>query len=142
MAGGAGKNEVNGGNGSENGGPGGNGQPGAGNGAGNPVGTGGDTGNKSGTGGLMVIYSNEFENNGSLESCGVIAGIAYSFGGFGGASGGGSINVFSKSIIEIGTTKVNGGKTYEEYEGSWGGTGTVNIGNISSGSYVSEYKNY
>ena len=67
MAGGAGKNEVNGGNGSENGGPGGNGQPGAGNGAGNPVGTGGDTGNKSGTGGLMVIYSNEFENNGSLE---------------------------------------------------------------------------
>ena len=100
----------------------GNGGPGGwsdrqGGGAGNPGGRGGPGSNNSidptmskggnGTGGLLVIYANEYENNGSLTATGSQGGYAQMGGG---GSGGGSINLFIENdITNDGTVNINGG---------------------------------
>ena len=116
-------------------------------GAGNPAGSGSNGSGENGTGGLLVIYSNEFENNGSLTAHGYNGRKGqsgdYVFGG--GSSGGGSINIFTNQPTNInslgtvvntkysqmlGTTNVAGGTTLAA-----GGAGTINIGEIREGQY-------
>ena len=104
---------------------------------------------ENGTGGLLVIYTNSFENNGIIESKGVdssyvirnettITGTSAT----GGASGGGSINIFYKNLIRKGTINADGGigrpciGFYDNWKGGSGGKGSVSIGNITTGSYV------
>lgn len=152
------------GNGSENGGIGGSGRGYrqksswywrvAGGGAGNPGGNGGqnDIGNdesrkgENGTGGLLVIYTNDFYNIGTIESNGAMGAESNDTGSYqkdagGGSSGGGSINIFYKQNIDLkGKIIADGGDkcTY----GSNGGTGSITVGSIATGSFVCEYKNY
>lgn len=125
-------------NGSSTGGAGGNGAAnsmytyGAGGGAGNPIGTCVSSCSSAtyGTGGLLVIYSGNFENNGSITSNGSKGGNAYRAGG--GGSGGGSINIFYTMLTTKGTVTANGGSygvgtrnSSERSNGGSGGTGTV-----------------
>lgn len=126
------------GTGSSLGGSGGNGAAnsvytyGAGGGAGNPIGT--CVSNCSsatyGTGGLLVIYSGNFDNNGSITANGSKGGNAYRAGG--GGSGGGSINIFYTMLTTKGTITANGGSYGvgtrnggEKANGGSGGTGTI-----------------
>ena len=131
-----------------NGGPGGNAYNNgeAGGGAGNPGGT-PDGGN--GTGGLLIIYSNEYQNNGSIIANGTSGGSRGR--GSGGASGGGSINIFTNQSTGInslgivtntrynellGSISISGGQRVgETYKSGAGGTGTINIGEIRDGQY-------
>ena len=83
-------------------------------------------------GGLLIIYSDSYENNGSITAKGSSPTTATYAGG---ASGGGSINVFTnneislnKTVSAAGGTKINNGGT--------GGTGSITIGNISTGTFV------
>lgn len=94
---------------------------------------------ENGTGGLLVIYSNNFENNNTIEAKGT--GNLESFQGpiKGGCSGGGSINVFYNNISSIGNIDTIGGST--SISGA-GGTGSITIGNIKEGNFVCEHKNY
>ena len=121
-------------------------------GAGNPGGPGtsiGGTAGANGTGGLLIIYSNEYENNGSITALGKTS----NYGDWlpGGSSGGGSINIFtnqSTGINSLGTvintkynqmkgnTNASGGPSFTaKRESGAGGTGTVNIGEIRNGQY-------
>jgi len=126
------------GNGSSSGGAGGNGAAnaqytyGAGGGAGNPIGS--CVSNCSsatyGTGGLLVIYSGNFANNGSITANGSKGGNAYRAGG--GGSGGGSINIFYAMLTTKGTVTASGGSYgvgtrsgSERSNGGSGGAGTV-----------------
>ena len=124
-------------------------------GTGNPGGRGSNNWTRkdgnNGTAGLLVVYSNEFENNGLLSSNGTTG--AQKGGGYhvGGASGGGSINVFTNhptNINELGTIineKYNeirgnmiasgGASAGSSTRGGAGGAGTVNIGEIRDGQY-------
>ena len=77
------------------------------NGVGNPAG---------GTGGLLIIYANEYENNGTISAKGTDTSS------YGGASGGGSINLFYLNLISAGNVSVVGGS---RSSGGAGGTGTV-----------------
>lgn len=119
----------------------------AGGGAGNPggngargVSTGNHVGNYSndkgndGTGGLLVIYSDKYNNVGTIEANGVASRAVGNVAG--GASGGGSINIFYNEVIQNNACYANGG-TGANYGGS-GGAGTVTKGNVSSGSFVKE----
>lgn len=57
------------------------------------------------------------------------------------ASGGGSINIFYKQILNRGTITANGGSSIygEAGNAGWaGGNGSISIGNISSNSYIAE----
>ena len=112
-------------NGSSEGGPGGLCSGGecysGGRGAGNP---------RGGTGGLLIIYANEYTNNGTLTAKGTSV-TDYN----GGSSGGGTINIFYKTKTSNGTTNVTGGSTY----GGAGGNGTVTYTEISSN--TSNYTN-
>ena len=85
-------------------------------GAGNP----GSTGAQNGTGGLLIIYANQYINDGTISATGAIGG---SSGSSGGSSGGGSINIFSISNGSLGTVYRNGGS--RNGNGGAGGTGTV-----------------
>ena len=126
------------GNGSSSGGAGGNGAAnaqytyGAGGGAGNPIGS--CVSNCSaatyGTGGLLVIYSGNFANNGSITANGSKGGNAYRAGG--GGSGGGSVNIFYAMLTNKGTVTASGGSYgvgtrsgSERSNGGSGGAGTV-----------------
>ena len=143
------------GNGGANGGAGGYGRLsggghngyGAGGGAGNPGGSGTPNGS-NGTGGLLVLYANEYENNGMLTARGSAGGSA---GTGGGSSGGGSINIFTNQKIGIdqlgiftdvryeeilgSRSYVGGGSFGNNQRGGTGGTGTINIGEIRKGQY-------
>ncbi|MBE6160970.1 MAG: hypothetical protein E7158_01940 [Firmicutes bacterium] len=149
FAGGSGSGEINGGSGGiagDNGGAG----------AGNP-------GGSNGTGGLLVIYANEYKNNGTISAHGASGGSANAGGG---GSGGGSINIFTNQDLNIdrvgivtntryneilGNTNVTGGSGGGSRLGGTGGLGTVNIGEIRNGQYYeltelierekTEYKN-
>ena len=89
----------------------------------------------NGTGGLLVIYSNNYVNNGILSANGTTNNISYSpTYGVGGASGAGSINIFtnqSTDNIIKGTTSVVGGQSKTSSTGSGsrtggsGGSGTI-----------------
>ena len=123
----------------------------AGGGAGNPGGNGGqnDSGNaidgagKNGTGGLLIIYSDNINNTGKIESNGS-KGTLYTMIS-GGSSGGGSINIFYKNNITCtGPIEAKGGEvkgSTDELIGGNGGNGTISIGNISSGTYQSDTGN-
>ena len=118
---------------------------------------------ETGTGGLLIVYTkNLVVNNGSLFSAegknggGCVAGGGTGNSGSGssggGASGGGSINIFMEEIkISEGTIasyiKVSGGTggsgtggTYNARGGN-GGTGSCNIGYITTGTYQKYYSN-
>ena len=133
-----------------NGGAGGNsyGRNYGGGGAGNPGGS-GDPAGASGTGGLLILYANEYENNGLISAYGYRGGSSST--GPGGSSGGGSINIFTNQATDINQlgiitdTRYNeilGNKSYVGgsaagtlYRGGAGGTGTLNIGEIRKGQY-------
>lgn len=109
-------------------------------GAGNPAGSLSHQRANNGTGGLMIIYGQEIRNgNGKIQSKGGNGGVGYNAGG--GGSGGGSINIFYKNLIEQGDINADGGnggayKNTGVYGGA-GGNGTITVGNISTGTFVS-----
>lgn len=141
--------------GSSIGGPGGIGRisgggvTGAGGGAGNPGGSGAYTGSsgETGTGGLLVIYADSLINNSTISSDGSNGG--YTGGGNGsggGGSGGGSINLFYNTTFTRGNINCNGGaagnrpwewKVVGCYGGA-GGSGSITIGNISTGTFLKD----
>lgn len=94
---------------SNEGGEGGTGNPGVGN---------------NGTGGLLVLYANEYENNGLIRANGTDSSV----GGKGGhgSSGGGSMNIFYTANIIKGIVEAKGGLI-----GGAGGAGTVTYTQIS-----------
>ena len=107
-----------------------------GGGAGNPGGNGirGLNGS-NGTGGLLIMYANNIINNKTISANGTTGGKAYNGGG---SSGGGSINIFyNNEYSNNGTVVANGGTAAGTNKGGAGGKGTVSIGNISTGTYVS-----
>lgn len=88
---------------------------------------------KEGTGGLLIIYSQNIYNVGTIESSGSAAcypiGYNTSVSCSGGSSGGGSINIFyGNELTNNGSIIANGGKTIvgAGYNGGDGGDGTVN----------------
>lgn len=118
----------------------------AGGGVGNPggksVGNDNSARGADGTGGLLIVYADIMNNNGSITAQGVTNKGQY--GGVGGSSGGGSVNIFYKSKINIGYTSADGGSrginansNFDIYSGA-GGNGTVSKGSIATGSYVGE----
>ena len=133
-----------------NGGAGGNsyGRNYGGGGAGNPGGS-GDPAGASGTGGLLILYANEYENNGLISAYGYRGGSSST--GPGGSSGGGSINIFTNQATDINQLGIITDTRYNEilgnrsyvggsaagtlYRGGAGGTGTLNIGEIRKGQY-------
>lgn len=118
----------------------------------------------NGTGGLLTIYTDSFVNNGTITADGVAGrGCPSRTCATGGASGGGSINIFSndKIIIKdlnesetevynriLGNTTANGGaggtgwrntsgSNTASVKSGAGGKGTVSIGKITNGTYIS-----
>jgi hypothetical protein len=113
----------------------------AGGGAGNPGGIGSGVScceynsGQNGTGGLLIIRANNVTNGGTISSRGSNGG--YATGASGGSSGGGSINIFTYgSYTSTGTVIATGGDamTY----GSLGGNGSISIGSIATGNFVSQ----
>ena len=94
-----------------------------------------NTNRPSGTGGLLTLYADTLYNNGTISSNGV-NNVAYSYGNWtvgGGASGGGSVNIFARIIKEIGVQTANGGiSTGATFAGGSGGTGSVTVNEIGS----------
>lgn len=92
---------------------------------------------KNGTGGLLIIYSKEMTNNGTIEAKGIsssISNLTSTEGGVytAGASGGGSINIFySERFINNGVCNANGGEAINGIQdastisGGAGGNGTI-----------------
>jgi len=163
---GAGSN-VTGGTGSSTGGAGGAGkgarnytqsgtQANAGGGAGNPgangvkINSSGTTSTykgSDGTGGLLIIYGNEVNNIGNIESKGSNGGNTASSNNNksvgGGASGGGSINIFYNTLYNNeGNIYVTGGTGGTKYgtgkAGGNGGAGTVTSGSLANHRYTSD----
>lgn len=98
---------------------------------------------QKGTGGLLILYANNFIMNesGKINVSGKNGGVAHTGGG---SSGGGSINIFYNSeYINNGNLNVAGGvRVGNSTIGGAGGAGSISIGNISTGTYQSTYKNY
>ena len=93
---------------------------------------------ENGTGGLLIIYGNDIQNNSNIISNG---SNGQNLGPTGGSSGGGSINIFYRNSCNSGNVNANGGESVANYGGA-GGEGSISIGNISTGTYESTYKNY
>lgn len=125
----------------------------AGGGAGNPGGYnefGKHTQNNrapNGTGGLLVIYTDKLDSTGEITSNGSDGGYVTSSGSYasGGASGGGSINIFYQSLVHLGKCNAKGGlgkegaaKNNVGYSGN-GGNGGVMVGDISSGTFIERH---
>ena len=106
----------------------------------------------SGTGGLLVIYADRLNNSGTISSNGSNGAGAwcnlpgeYKGAVGGGGSGGGSVNVFYKSVSNMGTIIANGGvggdvlnattHTMGCFNGGNGGSGAVTVGSVSTGSF-------
>ena len=104
-----------------NGGTGGNGYYG---GTGNPGGRGYNDEyiGTTGTGGLLILYSNILNNTGIISSNGTDSN------GYGGASGGGTINIFYNKLTHEGTMKTTGGNGQN---GGNGGDGSVWLQDIN-----------
>lgn len=101
----------------------------------------------NGTGGLLIVYSNNVENNGKINSQGSNGSYTSKethYFAHGGASGGGSINIFYKGqYTGSGSSDVSGGWTrvYGKDGSVWlrkGGDGTVTTGSISTGTFVKD----
>ena len=107
--------------GEENGGTGGNGYYG---GTGNSGGIGynDEYNGTTGTGGLLILYSNILNNTGIISSNGTDSN------GYGGASGGGTINIFYNKLTHEGTMKTTGGNGQN---GGNGGDGSVWLQDIN-----------
>lgn len=109
-------------------------------GAGNPRGTSYWNNSKEGfdgTGGLLILYAKSVINNNLITSYGTSTDtISSSAKYFGGASGGGSINIFYTSSFSKGTIEATGGSAGEN--GGAGGNGCISYGSIASGSYVAD----
>ena len=78
---------------------------------------------QTGTGGLLIINTDALENTGTINSSGMKGG--YGSGASGGSSGGGSINIFYRTLISEGTITSTGGA--EVSAGSKGGDGSVTL---------------
>lgn len=101
--------------------------PSASMGAGNPGG---------GTGGLIIIYSNIVHNNSNIMSKGSESWAASIRGG---GSGGGSINIFyTQQYKNTGTINADGVACSNGGNGGAGGNGTITIGSIATGTFVSD----
>ncbi len=112
-------------------------------GVGNPGGTSYGNANakgNNGTGGLLMVFANSINNNGKITANGVGNGRTNA----GGSSGGGSINIFYKNtftnanennITAAGGISVNNSKYGKAGNG---GNGSVTIGSIETGSFVSK----
>lgn len=77
---------------------------------------------KSGTGGLLIIYTENLNNNGQIESNGIANGSSSQINeGYyqipGGSSGGGSINIFYIDTCTTNAISSGGEATYD-----WGAT--------------------
>ena len=88
----------------------------------------------NGTGGLLIISANKIINTGVIAATGVSGG--YGSGASGGSSGGGSINIFVKEDYSS-TGTVSANDTVAQSYGGRGGAGSVTIGSISTGTFVS-----
>ena len=145
-SGGSGGVSTCGSNGTSNGGAGGskiNCSIVASGGAGNPGGTGSNRYNNgsNGTGGLLIIYSDSYQNNGTINVSGSTGGIYSSI--IGGGSGGGSINIFTNQDTKIEQSEIVTDTRYNEILGTASyvggranaGSGTINIGEIRNGKY-------
>jgi hypothetical protein len=85
---------------------------------------------ETGTGGLLIIYGYNIYNNGTIESKGSAskfpAGYNTSVAASGGSSGGGSINIFYKTLENIGTITAQGGQSGAcAVKGGNGGDGSI-----------------
>lgn len=130
----------------ENGGKGGNGMAANGSqynggGAGNPGGTktyGPCEDGKNGTGGTLIIYGKNITNNELISADGCDGG--YGGDSSGGASGGGSINIFyQESFNQKKDLHANGGTGGTSGQrGGNGGNGTVSRGKIINGVYTND----
>ena len=78
---------------------------------------------QTGTGGLLIINTDALENTGTINSSGMKGG--YGSGASGGSSGGGSINIFYRTLISEGTITSTGGAAVSA--GSKGGDGSVTL---------------
>ena len=98
---------------------------------------------ENGTGGLLIIYADTLYNNGEITSKGSnVKGKQYSSAnrvGGGGASGGGSINIFANYAKQVGEIGAKGGTTSMSSSGlsyyslgGAGGEGTVTINELGS----------
>ena len=87
----------------------------------------------NGTGGTLIIYCQSFANESNILSKG-----SRGDGQGGGNSGGGSINVFYNNLITRGTINVDGGPSHTAYGTTVesGPTGSISLGDISTGTYV------
>lgn len=86
---------------------------------------------KDGTGGLLIMYTNQYNNKGTIESNGTESTDTIS--PVGGASGAGSINIFYNEFIANNTCIAKGGES--KCYGGEGGNGSITIGNISTGTF-------
>ena len=90
---------------------------------------------QKGTGGLLILYATSFDNQNTIESKGSNSGLnsssnATTYCRPGGASGGGSINIYCKEIINEGTITAAGGiGAIGALTGGNGGNGSVTIVN-------------
>lgn len=85
-------------------------------------------------GGLLILFSNQFNNEGTIEANGVDNTNQHDIQG--GSSGGGSINIFYEKLIANQSCIAKGGETI--YAGGAGGSGSISMGSIASGNYVEE----
>ncbi len=100
--------------------------------------------NDFGTGGLLIIYSNNILNNGSISCNGKTGGDSFNAAG-GGASGGGSLNMFYiNNYKNNGKITSDGGSKSKSApsKGGAGGNGSISIGQLLNGTYTSTYTNY
>lgn len=64
----------------------------------------------NGTGGLLIVYADQIFNYNKITANGVDASTSNYYAG--GASGGGSLNIFTRNMAMKGTTTANGGQKY------------------------------
>ncbi len=82
---------------------------------------------KNGTGGLLVLYADNLYNNNQITANGVDSTNVWVSGG---ASGGGSVNIFANTVVAKGIVTADGGKGY--YYAGAGGNGSVTINELGS----------
>ena len=94
-----------------------------------------------GTGGLLILYSRELENNSIISADGIKSSVPDA-GHFpaGGASGGGSVNIFTEYMSGNGELSAKGGAS-AQYSGK-GGEGTVTVAKVGSALSYPEEKIY
>lgn len=85
-----------------------------------------------GTGGLLIIYCSRLFNNGSIQANGgntMYANASVDNRSTGGASGGGSVNIFYLTLAIPGNCTATGGQRYGSatYHGGLGGNGCITI---------------